>query len=101
MRKICLFTFFLVFLNACVFIPKKLPNNTAPNSCQMVNKEYTLEAEQVVNFGAHCDSGACLIALLGIPVLSLVVSGTIVLIGNTIHWVEYYSSCENEGTVKL
>ena len=42
---------------------------------------------------------ACLIAFgVVIPAGSLVVSGSVVLVGNTLRWVEYHGSCD-EGAI--
>ncbi|GGY47038.1 hypothetical protein GCM10011297_19990 [Bacterioplanes sanyensis] len=31
---------------------------------------------------------------IGLPAITLVVSGSVILIGNTLHWVEYEGTCE-------
>ena len=49
--------------------------------------------------GNNTDAAACLFAVgVVIPVGSLLVSGSVVLIGNTLHWLEYQGSCE-EGVI--
>lgn len=65
--------------------------------CRMSTKKLTLSAETIAvnacNGGA--EESACLM-LFGviIPVGSLLVSGSVVLAGNILHWLEYQGSCE-------
>lgn len=38
---------------------------------------------------------------IAVPAGSFVVSGSIVLIGNTLHWLEYQGRCNNDVTSKF
>lgn len=46
--------------------------------------------------GGNKEAAAVCFAALGIviPVGSLVASGSIVLVGNTMHWLEYHGTCD-------
>jgi hypothetical protein len=48
--------------------------------------------------GVNSNEGAAIcLAAMGviIPVGSLVASGSIVLVGNTMHWLEYHGTCDD------
>jgi hypothetical protein len=52
----------------------------------------------VLDCGANNkDAAAICLAAMGviIPVGSFVASGSIVLIGNTVHWLEYHGTCDD------
>ena len=62
----------------------------------MVTRRLRLTAEQMEVSGCNNDdAGACLfVYAVGVPVVSLVASGSIVLIGNTLHWLEFHGGCD-------
>jgi hypothetical protein len=66
----------------------------------MATKKLTLKADVNQKYSV-CDGGdkkdellICLVASGVVASASLIVSGSIVLIGNTIHWLEYKASCK-------
>jgi len=97
-----LFLLMLVALLAsCSFVPAKSKNQPYAYDCDMMTKKLSLATiEHQGNMCGHnTDAAACLIAVgVVIPVGSLLVSGSVVLIGNTLHWLEYQGSCE-EGMI--
>jgi hypothetical protein len=69
--------------------------------CELETRRYTLTAEQLKLFqNMNCDNDSCkqkfigeaLGAVLLVP-LSAIVSGSIAVTGNTIHWLEEKGKC--------
>ncbi|MCB1190890.1 MAG: hypothetical protein H7A23_04210 [Leptospiraceae bacterium] len=91
-----------LLLNFC-FVPK--PVEPIKNErCELRFKQYTLGihenssyvAEESVHAAFDCDKPECVLVVLSIvPVSSFVVSGSIVIVGNTIHWLEKQGMCED------
>ncbi|MDM8561896.1 hypothetical protein QUF54_00915 [Candidatus Marithioploca araucensis] len=84
-------------------------------SCQLVTKKLELvlyeEGSQILTSGAFsgmlessevCQTPECLLIIplsaLAISVTSIIVSGSIVVIGNTIHWIEKEGKCQSSTT---
>ena len=64
----------------------------------MLTKKLTLSANEIK--GRLCESGsnieACLVTFgIIIPAGSFVISGGIVLVGNTLYWLEYQGTCKD------
>lgn len=93
--------FFLVTLtlvSSCSFVPKASENQEYFAECPMLTKQLTLSVTELE--GGVCDDDddleACLLTLgVVVPVGTLVLSGSIVVAGNTLHWLEYEATCEN------
>lgn len=86
------------FLGSCAFVPEVARDQHDDQNCKMFTKSLALSIRE---FDVeHCDDlkdlGACL-AVWGIvvPAGTFVVSGSIVLIGNTLHWLEYQGTCDD------
>ena len=79
-------------ITSCVFVPvisRKQPYTT---HCDMVIKKLSLKSAIADEFRDHHDQLEFMIVL---GLASAVVSGSIVLIGNTLHWSEYKIKCKN------
>lgn len=92
---------FIVFLiTSCVWVPKKSENQPYANDCKMVTKKYSLTPEVKKKYSAcnveeFAKEGPICLVLAGVVAsASAVVSGSLVLVGNTIHWSEYKLSCQ-------
>lgn len=55
------------------------------------------ETMSVGSCGGSDEAAAACLAIFGIviPVGSLVASGSVVLVGNTLHWLEYHGTCDD------
>jgi len=98
MNAIRLFMLTSIFLlNACVTIApvEKVDNDNL--RCQLSTKKLSLKAISH-RVGFSCGGSECLVAL-GVSALytasTAVISGSIVLIGNTVHWLEKQGSCDD------
>ena len=87
----------LALLQACVYVPRTREVYDA--GCQVVYKQMVLEAVQMRG-AEECTRGPasaeCLVTALGsgfTVVASAVVSGSIVIAGNTLYWLEKQGSC--------
>ena len=95
-RTIILFA--TIFVASCVAVPKS--KIVSHGTCKLNTPKWTLEYQEN-RLLDHCsstnDEAACLTTLgVVVPVLSTVVSGSIVLVGNTVHWLEYQGNCSRE-----
>jgi len=99
--KLIIFLLITIFLSSCVFVPKESEEQKYAGNCDMLTRQLTLSAQKID--GHVCKSGssaeACLIVYgVILPVGSFVISGSIVLIGNTLHWIEYQGPCSEDLT---
>ncbi|BCK86869.1 hypothetical protein MIZ01_0635 [Sideroxyarcus emersonii] len=81
-------------LAACVVVPVVDQEEAMNSSCETYTKSMTLRA---VDFNPNCSSnnGDCLAAALAVSAGSAIISGSIVLTNNTVHWLEYQGSCSD------
>lgn len=80
-------------LSACVVVP--VEDEVAASSCDTYTKSMTLKTVTANRGGLHCSDEACLAVILAVSAGSLIVSGSIVLTNNTVHWLEYQGSCDD------
>ena len=80
-------------LAGCVFYPERVAYYD--EDCGVRSHRLRLEAEVIGNLN-DCDgekAQACLVVIAGIASVSAVVSGSIVIVGNTIYWLERQGAC--------
>jgi hypothetical protein len=80
-------------LSACVVVPAEDTNEVA--SCNTHTKSMTLKMADARLDRLACGDEACLAVILAVSAGSLIVSGTVVLTNNTVHWLEYQGSCDD------
>ncbi|MGB1109694.1 MAG: hypothetical protein ACPG4N_05030 [Gammaproteobacteria bacterium] len=105
--KVTLFVLILM-LTGCVFLPS-VSRQQSSAGCELVTRELDLAVVEggdvfrhTYEVNAGCVNEACLVVLAGlitVPVGSLIISGSVVLVGNTLHWFEVQGRCE-DGLVK-
>jgi hypothetical protein len=83
-----------LLLQACVMVPRT--NYNYDPECRTVARQMTLEPVQVAGFGGCSNSGcAYLLVLAGATAAaSTVVSGSIVIVGNIVYWLENQGRCQ-------
>jgi hypothetical protein len=101
-----------IFITSCLFLPKTVPDEE-DQECLLVTKGLTIDYyissdmideavdEMVQAITSDCHEPECLILfapLIAISVGSFIVSGSIVVIGNTIHWIEEQGRCDDSVT---
>lgn len=83
-----------VGLNACVMVPRT--EEHYDQRCRMVTRQVVLKPEVVANLG-NCSGRDCegLLVVYGvITAASVVVSGSVALVGNLAYWVEKQGRCD-------
>lgn len=93
--RIVLFISLAATLAACAVVPT-VDRSVTAFDCQTFTKRMTLKTVDLGSGGCGGGSaGECLAAYLAIGAGSALVSGSIVLTGNTIHWLEYQGRCSD------
>jgi hypothetical protein len=88
----------LLFLQlaGCVMVP--VERQTYDPDCRLARREITLEPAVIGGFG-HCSGNDCaaLLAALGlVSAASVVVSGSIAVVGNVLYWFEHQGRCAGQ-----
>ena len=82
-----------LLLSACIVVPQT--QTVYDPNCQVMTRQVTLETAVVGGF-TRCvgDGCAAMLATLGfVTAASVVVSGSIAVVGNAVYWVERQGSC--------
>jgi hypothetical protein len=96
-----LFVICLILIHGCVFLPETKVDSLVLENCQTYTNKWELTHKQYVDFnscaGSPVETGICL-GFVGIvvPAGSFILSGSVVLVGNTLHWLEYKGRCEDD-----
>ena len=98
LKRLVIYLFTITLMSSCAFVPEVSNTQKHYAECPMLTKKLTLNITKAE--GEICDDDddleACLLFIgVVLPVGSLIVSGSLVLAGNTLHWLEYEASCEN------
>ena len=83
----------VALLQGCVYLPET--RTWYDEQCQIYSKHMTLRAHQVGAIG-NCVQRDCVgvLAIFGaVGAVSAVVSGSIVVVGNTVYWLEKNGKC--------
>ncbi|MBL8343356.1 MAG: hypothetical protein JNL30_17950 [Rubrivivax sp.] len=86
-------TVLAVATTACVVVPAT--RDVYDPQCGLMRREVTLEAAVIGQFGS-CSGQDCaaLLAALGIvSAATLVVSGSLAVVGNVVYWLEHEANC--------
>lgn len=79
---------------SCVVTPRSV--EYTDDKCGRLSKRYVLDVHEVESFPVHCINFHCeaeAMLLIGVAVVSAIVSGSVVVVGNTVHWLEEQGSC--------
>lgn len=81
-------------LNACAFIPRT-ETTTSYNgtACSTVTSEWYIDVIAFDDPGFHCDDEICAQIILAVPVVTAVVSLSIVAIGSVVNFTEKQFRC--------
>jgi len=98
MFKAVAIIFIPLFITSCAVVPVTRPHSEQDSSCGLSTHKWDLELIQVGHYSASCNSPECVLATgLGAVVVvgvTAIVSGSIVLVGNAVHWVEQQGGCD-------
>jgi hypothetical protein len=83
----------LVALGGCIYLPKT--TTYYDPQCGSQERRMTLEAQQVAAFVGCANEGcASLLVLAGaVTAASAVISGSVVVVGKTVYWLERQAHC--------
>ena len=100
-KRISVACFFLL-MSSCVYLPETMTETEI--SCELFTKELVLSHKNraTVAFGnvdfKNCSGEACIGLLLmasTVPITTYIVSGSIVVLANSIHWMEKEGKCDD------
>lgn len=77
----------------CVFYPRQADLNDAPD-CKVISRQLELDMTVLSNFS--CGNGdplACVAVIGALGAGSAAVSGSVVVVNNTLHWLEKKGRC--------
>jgi hypothetical protein len=83
----------LLSLSACIVVP--VVDRRAEVPCDLATRQITLDVQQIAALGG-CRGDECLAQLVVggfVFATSLVVSGSVAIVGNTMHWIERVRKC--------
>jgi hypothetical protein len=81
-------------LSACV-VPIVKEDDAAASNCKTTTKSMSLQMADGNVFIQGCSNEACITAALAVFAGSAIISGSIVLTANTVHWLEYQGTCSD------
>lgn len=83
-------------MSGCVFVPKTV--NLYDRECETAWKQMELEPVQVAALGpCQADCATALVVIGAVAAASVVVSGSIVVVGNVVYWIEKQGRCVRKG----
>ena len=90
----------LVLLEACLYLPKTSDTVDSACECRMHTSQWELSRKDLLEMQLCHDSGdggrACLLMIgVVLPASSWLVSKSIVIAGNAVHWLEYQGVCDD------
>lgn len=92
--KILSATLLVLALSACVVPVVDKPE--ASPACKTTTNSMSLQmANENIFVHGQCSDQACLAAALAVFAGSAIISGSIVLTNNTVHWLEYQGTCSD------
>ncbi|CAG4884652.1 protein of unknown function [Georgfuchsia toluolica] len=82
-----------VLLAGCVFLPRTI--SVYDSDCEIYERKMTLESYQVASISGCSNEGcvALLTAVGAISAATAVVSGSVVVVGNVVYWLEEKGQC--------
>lgn len=98
MNKVLLLLISAFILTSCTFTPKVVYDNDN-GRCQLSTNKRTLELADISQLNCSGSSSEAAVVCLGAvtvySAITAIVSGSIVLVGNTIHWLEKQGKCND------
>ena len=83
-------------LSACILVP--VTTEVYDAECHISSKHMDLQALQIGRFN-HCHNQECTALLVGAgatAAASAVISGSIVIVGNVVYWLEKQGRCQRQ-----
>ena len=83
-----------LLVQGCVFYPKA--QRPVEETCKPISKQWALDYVTIKGFNGGCGGKDCaylLVAIGAVAAASAVVSGSVVVVGNTVYWLETQGNC--------
>jgi len=100
MTKLILLITSTLFCISCAVVPVQKAHSTRDIICGVTTHEYDLKMVEMGGLSASCNSPECIVSIGVFAAawtgVTAVVSGSIVLIGNTVHWLEQQGPCDKD-----
>ncbi|WP_019531611.1 hypothetical protein [Dasania marina] len=100
MLRTVLISSLLPVLAGCIFTPKTAGQQPYSEQCSMQTRRLSLSTNNlshsyICHGGPSDDAKACLAAFgIVVPAGSFIISGSIVVANNSLHWLEYHGTCD-------
>lgn len=86
-------------LTSCATIVPQITRDNDDNRCNLVSKKLTLDVIPHSMSNIDCNDAVDCVAILGLGALYTattgIISTSIVLVGNTVHWLEKQGKCDS------
>ncbi len=100
MLKVALIIFISLFTVSCAVVPVTKPHSARDRACGLSTHQWNLDLVKAGHYSASCNSPECIlvtgVAAIAVVGVTAIVSGSIVLVGNVVHWVEQQGRCDAE-----
>lgn len=94
---------FMSTISGCVYIPSESPSHN--DDCHLTTHNYHLQSKPILSTNGDfsgCNSRECISVILGgivvVSASSAILSGSVVIVGNSIHWIEHQGRCDSSFT---
>ena len=89
-----------LLLVSCTVVPVKKAHSHRDAMCGVSTHEYDLKMVEAGQISASCNSAECILSI-GLAAaawtgVTAIISGSIVLVGNTVHWLEQQGPCDKD-----
>jgi len=100
--KALVLAFLVVACTGCIVYPKKV--RVYDPDCRVTSHKLTLEAEYLwgdCHGSTAEETEACLLIIAGTAAASAAISGSIMVVGNTLYWLEKQGRCDRSNVAEL
>ena len=103
MQKFTIIVVLIMFLTSCTFIPKVV-HDTDDRRCNLSTSQRTLDisaegSDQFLHGCANSSSDSafgCILLASLYSTATAIISGSVVIVGNTLHWIEKQAKCDDK-----
>ena len=85
---------------SCAVVPVEKSRSPRDIECGVTSHEYDLKMVQMGSVSASCDTPECILSIglfaAAWTGFTAIVSGSIVVVGNTVHWLEQQGPCDTD-----
>lgn len=94
-----------LFSVSCAVVAVRKPHSIRDSACGTSTHEWDLKMVKAGRYSASCGSPECVLSVGLVAAaatgITAIVSGSIVVVGNVVHWVETKVACDDEQLNKV